>query len=204
MMAPNAHVYFFAHMLSAEDVVTDGREGKPFSIDNDTFFVWIDLQPSAKFAHPTRYVFISAQDVRIQDGLWWPVVNGVSHFDHNRPMASPCTPFDLAFSTGGSSKRAEVYVYPYLLSSHAKLTDGPSGKPFSLEGNSLLIWIDRQPYYLKDYLRQHGVPDAFEGWVNTGTIDGISRDGRIVVGWGAGPRDFTGYVVLLPALGDKQ
>ena len=145
MMAPNAHVYFFAHMLSAEDVVTDGREGKPFSIDNDTFFVWIDLQPSAKFAHPTRYVFISAQDVRIQDGLWWPVVNGVSHFDHNRPMASPCTPFDLAFSTGGSSKRAEVYVYPYLLSSHAKLTDGPSGKPFSLEGNSLLIWIDRQP-----------------------------------------------------------
>ncbi|HJS59301.1 MAG TPA: hypothetical protein VKA01_14460 [Vicinamibacteria bacterium] len=67
---------------------------------------------------------------------------------------------------------------------------------FGLESDAVL-WLDRQPFYLKDYLREHGVPNAFEGWVNTGTITDISRDGRVLVGWGAGPRDFKGYVVIL-------
>jgi probable HAF family extracellular repeat protein len=64
-----------------------------------------------------------------------------------------------------------------------------------------VIWIDREPAYLKDYLRANGVPDAFEGWVNTGFITGVSRDGRMLVGYGAGPRDFQGYIVMLPELG---
>ena len=68
---------------------------------------------------------------------------------------------------------------------------------FGLEAESLL-WIDREPVYLKDYLRANGVPDAFEGWVNTGFITGISRDGRMLIGQGAGPRDFQGYIVILP------
>ncbi len=74
---------------------------------------------------------------------------------------------------------------------------------FGLESESVL-WIDRTPYYLKDYLRDHGVPLAFEGWVNTGFITGVSRDGRMLVGYGAGPRDFTGFMVVLPPLGDAQ
>jgi probable HAF family extracellular repeat protein len=69
---------------------------------------------------------------------------------------------------------------------------------FGLESEAV-IWIDRTPYYLKDYLRAHGVPDAFEDWVNTGGVFGLSRDGS-----GAGPRDFTGYVVILPPLGDAK
>jgi uncharacterized membrane protein len=77
------------------------------------------------------------------------------------------------------------------------------GHSFGLESEAVL-WIDRQPYYLKAYLRQHGVPDAFEGWINTGSITDISRDGRVLVGYGAGPKDFTGYVVVLPGLGEQQ
>jgi uncharacterized membrane protein len=73
---------------------------------------------------------------------------------------------------------------------------------FGLESEAVL-WIDRSPFYLKDYLREHGVPDAFDGWVNTGFITGVSPDGRILVGYGAGPRDFTGYVVILGSLGDQ-
>jgi probable HAF family extracellular repeat protein len=69
---------------------------------------------------------------------------------------------------------------------------------FGLEAESLL-WIDREPHYLKDYLRANGVPDAFEGWVNTGFITGISRDGRMLVGYGAGPRNFQGFIVILPS-----
>ena len=73
---------------------------------------------------------------------------------------------------------------------------------FGLESESVL-WIDRTPQYLKDYLRANGVPTAFEGWVNTGFITGMSRDGRVLVGYGAGRRDFTGFVVIMPDIGDK-
>jgi probable HAF family extracellular repeat protein len=74
---------------------------------------------------------------------------------------------------------------------------------FGLESESV-IWIDKTPYYLKDYLRDHGAPTAFQDWVNTGFITGMSRDGRVIVGYGAGPRDFTGFVAILPPLGDSK
>jgi hypothetical protein len=76
------------------------------------------------------------------------------------------------------------------------------GQSFGLESEAIL-WLDKQPFYLKDYLRGHGVPDAFEGWVNTGTIEDISPDGRVLVGFGAGPTDFKGYIVILSPDGDK-
>ncbi len=67
---------------------------------------------------------------------------------------------------------------------------------FGLESESVL-WIDGAPNYLKDYLREHGIPDAFEGWVNTGFINAVSKDGRVLAGFGAGPRTFQGFVVIL-------
>ena len=73
---------------------------------------------------------------------------------------------------------------------------------FGLESESV-IWIDRVPHYLKDYLRENGAPNAFDGWVNSGFVTGMSRDGRVLVGFGAGPRDFTGFVVIMPDLGEK-
>ena len=73
---------------------------------------------------------------------------------------------------------------------------------FGLESESV-VWIDRTPHYLKDYLRDHGVPRAFDGWINTGFVTGMSRDGRVLVGYGAGPRDFTGFVVIMPDLPEQ-
>lgn len=73
---------------------------------------------------------------------------------------------------------------------------------FGLDAEAVL-WIDRSPIYLKDYLIANGVPDAFEGWVNTGFVTDVSRDGRIIVGYGAGRRDFQGYIVFLAPLGDR-
>lgn len=73
---------------------------------------------------------------------------------------------------------------------------------FGLDAESV-VWFDGEPFLLRDYLRSHGVPDAFEGWVNTGFITGISPDGRTLVGYGAGPRAFQGFMVLLPKLGAK-
>ena len=63
-----------------------------------------------------------------------------------------------------------------------------------------VIWVDRSPFYLKDYLRANGVPDAFATWVNTGSITDISPNGRILVGKGAALGGFRGYIVIL---GDK-
>ena len=62
-----------------------------------------------------------------------------------------------------------------------------ASKSIGSDDTDAVIWIDRVPFYLKDYLRAHGVPNAFETWINTGAITGISPDGRILVGKGAAP-----------------
>jgi probable HAF family extracellular repeat protein len=65
------------------------------------------------------------------------------------------------------------------------------------EDSDAVIWIDGTPAYLKDYLRANGVPDAFETWINTGSITGVSPDGRVLVGKGAALGGFRGYMVVL-------
>jgi hypothetical protein len=42
-----------------------------------------------------------------------------------------------------------------------------------------------------------GLPDAFRTWVNTGTITGVSPDGRVLVGWGAAGLGYRSYMVIL-------
>jgi probable HAF family extracellular repeat protein len=73
---------------------------------------------------------------------------------------------------------------------------------FGLESESL-VWFDGELFFLKDYLRANGVPGAFEGWVNTGFVLAVTPDGRTLVGYGAGPRAFQGYMVVLPELESK-
>jgi hypothetical protein len=67
---------------------------------------------------------------------------------------------------------------------------------FGLDAESV-VWFDGEPFFLRDYLRGHGVPDAFQGWYNTGFITDVSADGRTLVGYGAGPTSFQGFIVLL-------
>jgi len=73
---------------------------------------------------------------------------------------------------------------------------------FGLESESL-VWFDGEPFLLKDYLRANGVPDAFRGWVNTGFVLAVTPDGRTLVGYGAGPTNFQGFMVVLPELAPK-
>jgi hypothetical protein len=61
-----------------------------------------------------------------------------------------------------------------------------------------VIWIDRTPYYLKDYLRANGIPDAFALYHVTGSLTGITPDGRVIVGNGAPVGGYRGYIVILP------
>jgi probable HAF family extracellular repeat protein len=89
---------------------------------------------------------------------------------------------------------------PYLALMQATSDDGRvigGALSFGLDAESV-VWFDGEPVFLKDYLRANGVPNAFEGWVNTGFVNGVTPDGRILVGFGAGRRDFQGFMVILP------
>ena len=63
--------------------------------------------------------------------------------------------------------------------------------------SNAIIWINGTGSYLKDYLQANGIPNAFQNWINTGEITDVSPDGRILVGWGAAPAGFRGYMVIL-------
>jgi probable HAF family extracellular repeat protein len=91
-------------------------------------------------------------------------------------------------------RRPEFLVRMLATSEDGRVIGG--AHTFGLESESIL-WIDGEAHYLKEYLRERGVTDAFEGWVNTGFINAVSPDGRVLAGYGAGPTGFTGYVVIL-------
>ncbi len=62
------------------------------------------------------------------------------------------------------------------------------------------------PVYLRDYLRDHGYPDAFKDHANTGTITAVSADGRVLVGHNGGffgAVNLRGFIVILSGVGEK-
>lgn len=49
-----------------------------YSLKEENWFFWIDDCPSAKFAHPTRFVFYSTTGTcNVYSERWWPMLNGV-------------------------------------------------------------------------------------------------------------------------------
>jgi uncharacterized membrane protein len=91
-------------------------------------------------------------------------------------------------------------VLPQSMSDDGRVMGGALS--FGLDAESV-VWFDGEAVFLRDYLRANGVPDAFDGWVNTGFVTDVSADGRILVGYGAGPTTFTGFMVVLPELGAR-
>lgn len=78
-MSRSVNVYCYPYQLTKHDVLNDGPAGvgnSPLQLDGPTMLIWIDLLPSARFAHPTVYVLISDGAVRQVKGNWWPVLNG--------------------------------------------------------------------------------------------------------------------------------
>jgi probable HAF family extracellular repeat protein len=115
----------------------------------------------------------------------WTAADGVRCHPVTRPLTLPNLPYStFMFST----------------SEDGRVIGGSFS--FGLDAEALL-WLDGQPYFLRDYLRDNGYRESFRGWVNTGFITGVSPDGRTLVGYGAGPRALQGYVVMLPPRGPK-
>jgi probable HAF family extracellular repeat protein len=118
-------------------------------------------------------------------GWMWTQAGGVQCFPVERPRGIQNLPYKVLMQA---------------MSADARVIGGAFS--FGLESQAL-VWFDGEPFFLKDYLRAHGVPDAFEGWVNTGFVNAVTPDGRTLVGYGAGPRTFQGYMVVLPEMGDR-
>ena len=118
----------------------------------------------------------------VPSGWRWTSADGVTCFPVPRPPGLPAPFYQVQIHATSEDGRVMVGAYS-----------------FGLESESL-IWIDDQGFFLKDYLRQSGVPNAFDGWVNTGFALAITPDSRTIVGYGAGRTAFQGYMVVLPEL----
>jgi len=74
--------FMLSQPLQAGDVVTSDS-GNDYPINASTWFIFIDDQPEAFFAHATRYVFMDAvtADYDIVNETWPPMINNFSMWD---------------------------------------------------------------------------------------------------------------------------
>jgi probable HAF family extracellular repeat protein len=166
-------------VIGWQEDTTGVRRGVRWVDGRQELFVGPAGQVGEARAANTDGSLVVGQNCRLgqdQTAWTWTARDGVQCVDPPRPRLGFFTGMMLATSDDG------------------RVIGG--AQSFGLESEAVL-WIDRVPSYLKDYLRANGVPDAFEGWVNTGFINAVSPDGRILVGYGAGRRNFQGYLVIL-------
>jgi len=83
LLGQNAAAHVFPYPLTPLDRLTDGADGRALSVSGETLYLWIDSYKQSSMPHETRHVLISASDVRVEKGQWWPSINGrVVRFDH--------------------------------------------------------------------------------------------------------------------------
>ncbi len=103
--------FMLTEMLKPGDVITSDS-GETYTIDKDTWFVFIDDQPWAFFSHPVRYIKINAQtgNYEVINENWPPLINNNSLWDkvnHNRgnvkdiyPVLNQSVPINSTDDTG--------------------------------------------------------------------------------------------------------
>ena len=66
-----------------------------------------------------------------------------------------------------------------------------------MRNSNAIVWIGGGPAYPEGPPAGRRYTNAFDTWVNTGKITGMTPDGHILVGWGAAALGFRGYIVVL-------
>ncbi len=140
-------VHFYPHALSPQDFLQDGPFGKKLDIQEDTFFIWVDLFPGMFFAHKTAYILISKGNIQIERGDWWPVLNGKMVLYNENENYALISPFELPLisANGYIDEKIIIHVYPHELISQDRLADGPAEKLFRIDDTCLLVWVDLLP-----------------------------------------------------------
>src|SRR5262245_15868268 len=77
---PNrAKVYVYPEKVTAKDKLSFGpgtEQKETIPIRGETTLVYVDLDPDARFAHPTQCILISTEGAQVIKGDWWLVLNG--------------------------------------------------------------------------------------------------------------------------------
>jgi uncharacterized membrane protein len=97
-------------------------------------------------------------------------------------------------------------TYIYAVSDDGRVMGGDIQFDVAAGDEESVIWFDGEPVYLRDYLRSHGYPDAFQDHANTGRITAVSPDGRVIVGHNGGvfgAVNRNGFILILPELDRK-
>jgi probable HAF family extracellular repeat protein len=142
---------------------------------------------SALAANPDGSIVVGRVCVPVSGRLseqsaWiWKAQGGLTCLPAPRRLMSPGPP---------------IIVEAAATSDDGQVIGGSQSVGGSADSNAI-IWIGGQPTYLKEFLQANGLSSAFRTWINTGTITGISPDGRVLVGWGAAAGGFRGYMVIL-------
>ncbi|MBU7037092.1 MAG: hypothetical protein HXS52_04120 [Theionarchaea archaeon] len=97
--------------------VTDLPFLVPHTLNEETWFFWMDDRPSAKFAHPTRFIFygIATGACNVYSEKWWPVLNGAplwvdstSYWDASYWVHNPGIEKPRAYSAGADGSGIEL------------------------------------------------------------------------------------------------
>lgn len=92
----NIHVY--PHELGSQDQLTDGPLEELFKIDSNCLLIWVDFLPGAFFAHPTAYVLVSRTNTRVENGNWWPTLNGKTILYGQPNKIGILSPFKVSYA----------------------------------------------------------------------------------------------------------
>lgn len=75
----DARLHLLPGEIHPEDQLTDGVDGKPLPILQESIVFWLDLDPKGRFHHSTQYVIIGAQGAEVVDGHERPTIRGNHH-----------------------------------------------------------------------------------------------------------------------------
>jgi hypothetical protein len=141
------NVFFYPHELEQTDRLQDGPWGRPIRITGKTMLIWVDLEPGMRYAHPTYYILISPDNIRIERGEWWPVLNDKKILIQEKHKYALLSPSILAPGDDSTGARdwMKIHIFPHELTLHDMLTDGPTEKRIRVYPNTLLIWVDHMP-----------------------------------------------------------
>ncbi len=135
-------IHLFPHELNSRDQLTDGQSERAFRLHDNTLLIWVDLEPGARFTHSTAYVLISPEEVRVEQGLWWPALNGRRILEGRRNNVAVASPFRV---NSLDKEPVDVYFYSGELSPGDILRDGPSEKDIPITCPTFFAWVDTLP-----------------------------------------------------------
>lgn len=108
-------IHVYPHELTSRDRLTDGQDGPMYVLGDNCLLLWADFLPGAFFAHPTAYILISKENIRIEHGSWWPILNGKTILYGERNKTGIISPFkitDAHLFTEKNSRKEMKYPEP--------------------------------------------------------------------------------------------